>query len=31
VKDLRGKGQESVARGAVQERVAEVVRGTLSP
>jgi histidyl-tRNA synthetase len=29
VKDLRGKGQVSVARTSVRDRVAEVVRGTL--
>jgi hypothetical protein len=31
VKDLRGKGQASVARGRVRDHVAEVVRGSLSP
>jgi histidyl-tRNA synthetase len=31
VKDLRGRGQESVARGSVRDHVAEVVRRTLSP
>ncbi len=31
VKDLRGKGQVSVARAAVRDHVAELVRGTLSP
>ena len=31
VKDLRGKGQVSVARASVADHVAEVVRGTLSP
>ena len=31
VKDLRGKGQVSVARASVGDHVAEVVRGTLSP
>jgi histidyl-tRNA synthetase len=31
VKDLRGKGQVSVARGSVRDHLAEVIRGTLSP
>ena len=31
VKDLRGKGQVSVARASVRDHVAEVVRGALSP
>jgi histidyl-tRNA synthetase len=31
VKDLRGKGQVSVARASVRDHVAEVVRSTLSP
>jgi histidyl-tRNA synthetase len=31
VKDLRGKGQVSVGRGAVRDHVAGVVRGVLSP
>jgi histidyl-tRNA synthetase len=31
VKDLRGKGQVSVGRGAVRDHVAGLVRGTLSP
>ena len=31
VKDLRGKGQVSVARASVADHVAEVVRSALSP